>query len=197
VANYEELYNLSKSKFDQTVELRNGIREKKAELRSSMAVLQKEIGILSTELTEIRKKLSLIKDARQKCQEILEENGDFVQSKQGIFDAGAEYKSSFQASSAVADLAMIYDGDIASTKKDLDGIFSELERMDTSLTSEKDAKEKMIKEKTTLLGEYSSEINSLSYEEAYAQKQINFYYGEMEIYKKKMAMIVPPVVPKV
>jgi len=182
MANYEELYNIAKGKYNSAISERDYIRRKTAELNGKKDALKKELSTKTSELNVIKHKLVLVRDAYNKCNDILKE--EFPDMKKDLVNTGDEYKKIITSDKGVADLSSIYSTDLTNTKDNLDSISTDLGKSIKELEGEETKTQKAIDNCNTQISSIKTQINNLGSASA-AQKRADIYYSEMKDYEKK------------
>ena len=180
--NYEELYNIARSNYNQAIDNRNSIRRKISELQGRKATLVRELEEKQVALTAIQQKKMLIQNALKKCEAIL--SNEFLTMKADIQRASDEYKKIIISDMGVADLSLIYASDISQTQNNLNSINAELGSVFKSLEEEEVLAQKSVADCNSELSSVINQLNSVG-SEAAAQRQADNYYAEMKVYETK------------
>lgn len=178
--NYEELYYIARGKYNQAVEERNRIRNDTIELQSEKNRLTSLLAEKQSALKTIQDKKSLIQDALDKCQRILDD--EYPNMKKDLQRTGEEYKKIITSDMGVADLESIYSTDLQSTLNDLNNIITELNRILKDLESQETTAQSELNNCNSELSTVTSRLNNVGNESS-AQYWIDTYFAEMKEYE--------------
>ncbi len=180
--NYEELYYIAQSNYNQAVDNLNSLISRRNELVAQKNQLSTELSQKQEELNAANEKKTLVENALTKARDI--SSGEFADMKTALEDASDEYKALISADTGVADIWSIYSDDITSTQNDLNSIISNLEAKLNIINNEVESAQGEV-------NRVSGELNSVEYalrnvgDEGYARNQVNSYYSEMKEYEQK------------
>lgn len=180
--NYEELYYITRNKYNQAFEDRNAIRRNAAEFQEKKNALTRELSEKQSVLREIQQKKVIIQETLDKCKDVL--SVEFPSMEKDIKSTSEEYKKIIVSDKGVADLFAIYSTDISDTKSNLISIITELERILRDTEEQEITAQHELNNCNNELSFVTGQLKSLG-SEAAIQRQINNYYAEMKVYEFK------------
>ena len=180
--NYEELYNIARTKYHQAIENKNNIQRTSSELQSRKNSLSRELSQKQEQLREAKNKLALLQETEDFCKAIL--NGEFETMKKSVQRTAEEYRKIISSDQGVADIQAIYAGDINSTQNDLNTILEELSRKRREIEEQVTNSQNSVDQCNNEIRNVSSQLNQVG-DLGYAQRQINNYYAQMKEYQRK------------
>lgn len=180
--NYEELYNVTRNKYNQALEYRNAIRRNMAELQGKKNVLTHELGEKQFILSRVQQKKVIVQETLGKCKDVL--NVEFLAMEKDIKCTSDEYKKIIKSDKGVVDLYSVYSADISDTKSNLTIILTELERILRDTEEQEITAQHEVINCSNELTSVTGQLKNLG-NEAAIQRQINNYYAEMKVYEFK------------
>lgn len=180
--NYEELYYITKNKYNQAIINRDTIRRNRSALQGRKNTLLHELEERRITLNSLKQKVTILQDAENKCSSII--NNEFPDMKKYIQETSDEYKKIINSDNGVADIQSVYSSDIQSTQNDLNSILSDLSQKRKNLEDQVDAAQQSFDNCNNELNTVTNQLNNVG-SEYDAQRQVNNYYTQMQVYKTK------------
>lgn len=180
--NYEELYYIAKNKCDQAILNRDAIRRNTATLQSTKCSLARELEEKRSALGSLRQKVEILKDAENRCNSII--NDEVSGMKRDIQEVSNEYKKIISSDKGVADIQLVYSTDIQNTQNDLDVVLTDLSQKRKALEDEVNTAQQAYDNCNNEFNSVTHRLNNVG-SESEAQRQVNTYYAQMQLYKTK------------
>lgn len=180
--NYEELYYITKNKYEQAIINRDAIRRNTVTLQERKKRLVHDLAENLRSLTALQQKVAILQEAESKCNSII--NSEFPEMKRYIQEASNEYKKIINSDQGVADIQSVYSADIQSTQNDLNLILSELSQKRRELEEQVATAQSNYNGCNNELNTVTHQLNNTGnvYE---AQRQVNNCYAQMQLYRSK------------
>lgn len=179
---YEELYNDAKQKYFNAIDERDTLRKNKKNLEQQQSQLSKELNQKQNNLNNAQGKKKLIKEALDKCKNILE--NEFKEVKNNIGSASKEYLKIISADTKVADINSIYDSDFKKTENALSNIKTDLNSKLKTLETEEQKANKEVSDCQNKLNSVNTSLKNVG-DEWYANRKVDSCYTQMKTYEQK------------
>jgi chromosome segregation ATPase len=180
---YESLYYSAKNHYDDALDYRYTLQNEISDLENSKRSYENDLDNKQDQLTALKNKKSLIKDALKNAKQI--ESDEFSDMKSSIKTAGSAYKTFVVTDSTAADLESIYSSDVTTSKSNLDTVITNFEKYNKDYDDKIDDKKREIKQCKENLSNVKSKLRSKYSDQASNNRSIDYYYAEMQHYKKK------------
>ena len=184
MANYEELYNIARGKYNNAVNNRNSLRNKLNSLNNQKDHLLRELEAKKETLRKIQEKKAKVNDVVAKVTNIL--STEFSSMKSNVQTTSSDYLGVINVGVGdAANISNVYDSDFTGTKGNLESIQAEFNAYLRNFEGQETEAQTAVKNCNDSIASVNSQINNAG-SLSTAQWYVDMYYSEMKEYERKM-----------
>lgn len=181
MANYEELYNTARIRYNQSVESLNNTIRSRNELVGQRNSIVNNLNNKIGDLNNINYNIWIVQNAENKCRSIID--NDFPKVKSSISKTSEEYSKIFSSDRGVANIENIYSSDLTNTRNDLNSVLTDLAQKRRKLESQKESIERDV-------NSYNNQLNSVNRQLVntnidYLRRVTDCYFTQMSDYRRR------------